>query len=80
MLVNQLKKGESATIVKINAEKALMDRLNSFGVIKGEELTVKAHSLAKQTIEMEIGGTLVVLRANEAEKIEIETENRKGKK
>ncbi|HFS82343.1 MAG TPA: ferrous iron transport protein A, partial [Epsilonproteobacteria bacterium] len=74
MLANQLKKGESATIGKINAEKALMDRLNSFGIVKGEEITIKAHSLAKQTIEIEVNGTLIVLRVNEAEKIEIETE------
>ena len=72
MLLNELKKREKGRIVKINAEKALRDRLSSFGITKGEELTVREHSLAKQTIEIEIGTALVVLRANEAEKIEIQ--------
>ena len=72
MVLNRLKKGESGKIVKIDADKALRDRLNSFGIVKGEKVTIREHSLAKQTIEIEIGTTLVVLRANEAEKIEIQ--------
>lgn len=71
MLVNQLKKGESATIIKINAEKALRDRFSSFGIVSGEEITVKQYSLAKQTIEIAVGSTHIVLRTNEAEKIEV---------
>ena len=78
MLANQLKKGESATIIKINAEKALRDRFSSFGIVPGEEITVKQYSLAKQTIEIAIGPSLVVLRTNEAEKIEVN--KHKGKK
>ncbi|HIP18961.1 MAG TPA: ferrous iron transport protein A, partial [Sulfurovum sp.] len=48
------------------------DRLNSFGVMRGEELTVNGYSLAKQTMEIEVGGTHIALRAEEAEKIEVE--------
>lgn len=67
-----LKKGNTATIVKIHAEKALKDRLNSFGVMRGEELTVKGCSLAKQTMEIQIGSTLIAVRADEAKLIEVE--------
>ena len=67
-----LKKGNRATIIKINAQKALKERLYSFGIIKGEELTVKGCSLAKQTMEIEVGSTLIAVRANEAKIIEIE--------
>ena len=67
-----LEKGNSATITKINAPKALKDRLYSFGIIKGEELTVKGCSLAKQTMEIKVGSTLIALRANEAKVIEVE--------
>jgi ferrous iron transport protein A len=67
-----LKKGDCATIVKIHAEKALRDRLTSFGVMRGEELVVKGCSLAKQTMEIEVGSTLIAVRANEAKMIEIE--------
>ncbi len=71
MQLNQLKKGESAMIVKINATKELRDRFNSFGIVSGEEITIIEHSLAKQAIEIAIGSSLIVLRTNEAEKIEV---------
>ena len=69
-----LEKGNRATIVKIHADKALKDRLNAFGVMRGEELTVKGCSLGKQTIEIEVGSTLIALRADEAKRIEVEVQ------
>ena len=71
MKLNELKKGEQGEIIRINADKTLRDRLSSFGIVRGELVTVVEHSLAKQTIEIKIGTSLVVLRANEAEKIDI---------
>jgi ferrous iron transport protein A len=72
MRLHELYKGDKAEIIRIHADKALKDRLNSFGVMRGEELTVKGCSLAKQTMEIEVGSTLIALRAEEAEKIEVE--------
>ena len=72
MKLIELIKGERAEIIKINADKALRDRFSSFGVMRGEELLVKGCSLAKQTMEIEVGSTLIALRANEADKIEVE--------
>lgn len=71
MQLLDLNKGDKAEIIKINANRALRDRLNSFGVMKGETLVVKGCSLGKQTMEIEVGSTLIALRANEAKKIEI---------
>ena len=68
----ELTKGQRGEIVKINADKALKDRFNAFGLMRGEELLVKGCSLAKQTMEIEVGSTLIALRADEAEKIEVE--------
>ena len=72
MYLIDLQKGEKAEIVKIHADKALRDRLTSFGVMRGEKLTVKGCSLAKQTMEIEVGSTLIAVRADEAKMIEIE--------
>jgi len=72
MKLIDLQKGNRAMIVKIDADKALKDRLNAFGVMRGEELTVKGCSLGKQTMEIEVGSTLIALRKDEAEKIEVE--------
>ena len=76
MVLSDLHKGDKAEIVKINADKALKDRLTSFGVMRGETLLIKGCSLARQTMEIEIGSTLIALRADEAGKIEIkQTDN-----
>jgi len=71
MKLSELTKGDKAEIIKIHADKALKDRFNSFGVMRGEELTVKGCSLAKQTMEIEVGSTLIAVRADEADKIEV---------
>ena len=72
MKLSELIKGDRAEIVKVNADKALRDRFSSFGLMRGEELLVKGCSLAKQTMEIEVGSTLIALRADEADKIEVE--------
>ena len=72
MQLIELKKDNEALIKKINADRALKDRLNAMGVMKGEKLTVRGCSLAKQTMEIEIEGTLIAMRAEEAKKIEVE--------
>jgi len=72
MKLIELTKGNRAEIVKIHADKALKDRLTSFGIMRGEELLVKGCSLAKQTMEIKVGSTLIALRADEADKIEVE--------
>jgi len=71
MVLKDLHKGDRAEIVKIHADKALRDRLTSFGVMRGEMLLVKGCSLAKQTMEIEVGSTLIAVRADEADKIEV---------
>jgi len=71
MLLSELRKGDRAEIVRVDAEKALKDRFASFGIMRGEELAVKACSIAKQTIEIEVGSTAIALRAEEAERIEV---------
>jgi len=72
MKLKELSKGDHAKIIKIHADKALKDRLHSFGVMRGEALNVKGCSIGKQTMEIEVGGTLIALRADEADKIEVE--------
>ncbi|HIQ47123.1 MAG TPA: ferrous iron transport protein A [Sulfurovum sp.] len=71
MVLTDIRKGDKAEIIKIHADKALKDRLTSFGVMRGEILLVKGCSLARKTMEIEVGSTLIALREDEAEKIEI---------
>jgi|LGVE01.1.fsa_nt_gb ferrous iron transport protein A len=71
MYLNSLHKGERGEIIKVHADRALRDRFSSFGLMRGEEIVVKACSLARQTMEIEVGATAIALRADEAEKIEV---------
>jgi len=70
--LTELKKGERALIRRVDADPELRSRLHSFGVIPGEELTLKGCSLGRKTMEIEIDGTLIALRREEAEKIQVE--------
>jgi ferrous iron transport protein A len=72
MVLSELHKGEHAEIVRLNADKVLRDRFASFGVLPGEYVVVQECSLAKQTIEINVDGTIVALRKQEADKIIVE--------
>jgi ferrous iron transport protein A len=74
MVLSQLQKGDHARIVSLKADKALRDRLASFGILPGETVTVEACSLAKQTIEISVGSTAIALRKEEADTIVVEPE------
>jgi len=71
MKLSDLHKGDSALIKKIDTKEALKTRLASFGVVRGSELTIEACSIAKQTMEILVDGTLIGLRGEEAKQIEV---------
>ncbi len=61
--------GEMAVVIKIDAKDELKQRLFSFGLRKNSVLKIKATSMAKSTMEIEIGSTLIALRYEEAKSI-----------
>lgn len=72
MTLNELNKGEKASIINISCNKVLKNRFNSLGIKKGEELHVEELTLAKETIEIRINRTKIALRVSEAANISIE--------
>jgi len=52
MNLGQLKKGQSATVVAVDSNRELKNRLASLGVTKGVSITVKEYSLARKIIEV----------------------------
>jgi ferrous iron transport protein A len=70
--LNELKKSELATILKIDGSQDFRKRLFSFGLTKGSQILVKECSIGKQNIEIEVSGTLVALRSEEAKLIEVD--------
>ncbi len=71
MTLNELQKGQSATVTAVDANRELKNRFSSFGLVKGVLIYTECHSLAKKTMEIRINKTRIALRASEAEKIEV---------
>jgi len=64
--------GDRAKIKEIHAGRELKHRMKSFGLYSGVEFEVKNFSLGKNTVELQVGSSLVALRKGEMQKIEIE--------
>ena len=61
MRLNTLKKGQSANIIAIHAEKELKNRLTSFGVIKGSQVTVERYTFGGKTMEICVNKTRMAI-------------------
>lgn len=72
MNLSELRRGDHGTITKINAGKNLKTRLYSFGIYKGARFEIMACSLARNTMELKVGNSMIALRRGEVEKIEVE--------
>lgn len=72
MKLAQLNTHEEGIIIKINADKTLKSRFNSFGITKGTKISIVATTMAKETMEIKVNRTKIALRISEASKIEIE--------
>lgn len=63
--------GCQATVMRIQAEGPLKQRLISMGIMKGATVSVMTYSPIKSTVEIRIGSTRIALRREEAERIEV---------
>ena len=63
---------EKAVVVKVTADTELKQRLASFGLRKNSTVKIKALSMTKSTIEIEVGTCMIALRFEEAQKIEVQ--------
>jgi len=72
MRLTQMRIGQEATIKKVRAPEAVKNRLYAMGIAKGNPIRLLDHTLKKETWEVEVQGTRVALRREEAEGIEVE--------
>ncbi len=70
--IYHLNKGDKGRILRINAGKTLKARMKSFGIYPGVSFQIKAFSLGKNNVELQVGNSLVALRKGEMDKIEVE--------
>ena len=69
--LSEMNAGEKAIVSRIEADGELKQRLFSLGLRKGSNIQIKATSIAKSTMEVEVGTTLLALRYEEAKSIEV---------
>ncbi|NQY20413.1 MAG: ferrous iron transport protein A [Campylobacteraceae bacterium] len=72
MKLTDLKKGDLANIISINANKILKNRFASFGINKGANFSLEEYSFSKKTLEIKINKSRIALRVNEAQTIEVQ--------
>ncbi len=71
MRLSDLSKNQEAVVLRVNASGELKQRLASFGLLKGANVKIIDCSLGKSTVEIMVDSTLLALRREEAEKIEV---------
>lgn len=71
MQLNALKLGESAIIEGIQAEQALVQRLNALGFRPGKQVQVVRQAAFNGPLHIRIGSTDVVIRLQDAQAIHL---------
>lgn len=72
MKLTDLNIGDRAIIKRIKAQDPIKSRLYAMGITRGNEIKLLDHTLKKQTWEIEVQGTRVALRQEEAQSVEVE--------
>jgi len=68
-----LKLGDIGVVRKIHtSNRELRERLISFGIVQGAEVEIRNCNINKQNIEILVSDTLIALRKEEAQTIEVE--------
>jgi Fe2+ transport system protein FeoA len=70
--LSQLNINDKAIIKKITAKEPIKGRLAALGILKGSNIKVLKHTLAKQTWDVMCNNTKVGLREEEADNILVE--------
>jgi ferrous iron transport protein A len=71
--LSQLETGQQAVISAIEAEESLFHRLSALGFRVGKTLSIMRRASFNGPLQVRLGTTDVILRSNEASRIQIHT-------
>ncbi|BCD68022.1 FeoA family protein [Nitratiruptor sp. YY09-18] len=71
MKLTEMKIGDEGVIERISAPEPIKGRLLAMGIAKNNKIKLLDHTLKKQTWEVDVEGTRVALRDEEARGIEV---------
>lgn len=72
MTLDELKTGQQASVIEIEGDGPLVQRLMALGLLAGSEVTVLRRALGGDPIEIEVMGYALSLRREEARRVRIE--------
>lgn len=72
MTLDELKPGQSGTIVKIDGEGPLVQRLMALGLLEGSEVSMTRRALGGDPVEVQVMGYALSLRREEARRVEVQ--------
>lgn len=72
MTLDELKPGQSATVLRINGEGPLAQRLMALGLLEGSEVSMTRRAIGGDPLEVQVMGYALSLRREEARRVEIQ--------
>ena len=72
MKLSKVLVGHMVIVKNIQSNESLKRRFYSFGIVKGATIKIEAISMAKNTLEINVDDTLIAIRVEEANTIEVD--------
>jgi ferrous iron transport protein A len=72
MTLDEMKPGQSGTILKISGEGPLVQRLMALGLLEGSEVSMTRRALGGDPVEVQVMGYALSLRREEARRVEVQ--------
>lgn len=72
MTLDEMKPGQSGTIVRINGEGPFVQRLMALGLLEGSEVSMTRRALGGDPVEVQVMGYALSLRREEARRVEVQ--------
>jgi Fe2+ transport system protein FeoA len=71
MTLDELKPGQKATIVRIDGDGPLVQRLMALGLLEGSEVAMTRRALGGDPVEVQVMGYALSLRREEARRVQV---------
>jgi ferrous iron transport protein A len=72
MTLDELKPGQNATVLRINGEGPLAQRLMALGLLEGSEVSMTRRAIGGDPLEVQVMGYALSLRREEARRVEVQ--------
>ena len=71
MTLDELKPGQRATILRIDGDGPLVQRLMALGMLEGSEVSMTRRAIGGDPVEVQVMGYALSLRREEARRVEV---------